>query len=131
VYKRGYAIAIKQKFYNPVDRGMWYFAHEIRFTNISHFANIGLMQLPGTLFTVSASEQRAEYGVLLGTRLMQNNRGDGLTIDGFVGYAAGYRFFDADPNFESAFRSLNQRKFSSTLRFGFTIGYSLSFDGRR
>jgi antitoxin component YwqK of YwqJK toxin-antitoxin module len=131
VFQRGYAIAIKQKFYNPVSTGMWYFAHEIRFTNLSHFANTELQQLPGSVFTVSASEQRAEYGIVVGLRLMQNHRGDGWTVDGFAGYDAGYRFFDADPNFAEAFHSLQQNKFSYTFRFGFNIGYSLSFDGRR
>jgi uncharacterized protein len=131
VYDRGYAIAVKQKFYNPMNLGMWYFAHEIRFTNLSHFANIDFPQAPGNLFTATASEQRAEYGVLLGIRLMQNNRGDGFTIDANIGYGIGYRSFYAEPIFTEAFQSVNQDKFSQTFRFGLNFGYSLSFDGRR
>jgi antitoxin component YwqK of YwqJK toxin-antitoxin module len=131
VYQRGYAISIKQKFYNPMNMGMWYFAHEVRFTNLSHFSNIELPQIPGRLVTVSATEQRAEYGILLGSRFMKNNRGDGFTLDGFLGYAIGYRIFDADPNFAYAFDSVDQSPFSHTFRFGFNIGYSLSFDGKR
>lgn len=131
VFKRGYAIAIKQKFYNPMKMGMWYFAHEVRFTNLSHFANIDFPQAPGNMFTASASEQRAEYGVLLGARLMQNNRGDGFTIDANIGYGIGFRKFDAGPVFSETFQSVNQNKLSSTLRFGLNFGYSLSFDGKR
>jgi hypothetical protein len=80
---------------------------------------------------VSATEQRAEYGILLGSRFMKNNRGDGFTLDGFVGYSIGYRIFDVDPTFAYAFDSVDQSPFSHTFRFGFNIGYSLSFDGKR
>jgi len=131
VFERGYAIAIKQKFYNPIKTGMWYFAHEIRFTNLSHFANIDFPQAPGNTLTATASEQRAEYGILLGMRLMHNNRGDGFTIDANIGYGIGYRNFYTEPLFSEAFQSVNQDKLSQTFRFGLNFGYSLSFDGRR
>ena len=131
VYERGYAIAVKQKFYNPMKLGMWYFAHEVRFTNVSHFANIDLPQAPGNMISESASEQVAEYGVLLGMRLMHSNLGDGFTIDANVGYGIGYRSFYAEPFFMDAFQSVNQRKLSQTFRFGLNFGYSFSFDGRR
>lgn len=131
VFKRGYAIAIKQKFYNPIKMGMWYFAHEVRFTNLSHFANIDFPQAPGSMFTASASEQRAEYGVMLGIRLMQNNRGDGFTIDANIGYDIGYRSFYSEAIFAETFESVNQKNLSQSFRFGLNFGYSLSFDGRR
>jgi hypothetical protein len=110
---------------------MWYFAHELRFTNLSHFANVDFPQVPGSMLTASASEQRAEYGVLLGMRLMQNNRGDGFTIDANVGYGIGYRSFYAEPIFTDAFQSVNQRKLAQTFRIELNFGYSLSFDGKR
>lgn len=131
VFDRGYAIALKQKFYNPMKMGMWYFAHEIRFTNLSHFVNLDYPLSPDNRITASASEQRAEYGIMLGSRLMQRNNGDGFTIDAFVGYDIGYRIFDADPSYETDFSSVNQDKFSQTFRFGLNFGYSFSFDGRR
>ena len=131
VFDRGYAISLKQKFYNPMKTGMWYFAHEIRFTNLSHFVNINYPLSPDNLITASASEQRAEYGVLVGSRLMKRNDGDGFTIDAFIGYGIGYRIFDADPAYQDDFSSVNQDKLSQTFRFGLNFGYSLSFDGRR
>lgn len=133
VFERGYAIAIRQKFYNPMKMGMWYFAHEMRFTNVGHFSNIDFTQTTTVpvLITASSSEQKAEYGVLLGTRLMQKNNGDGFTMDAYVGYAAGYRNFDVDPSYKEVFQSVNQQKFSQTFRFGLNFGYSFSFDGRR
>ena len=131
VYQRGYAISLKQKFYNTLKTGMWYFGQELRFSNIGYFNNIYFASSPNSLITASASEQRAEYGVLLGTRLMQRNNGDGFTIDAFVAYDVGYRMFDVEPIYESAFSSINQNKFSQSFRFGLNFGYSFSFDGRR
>ncbi len=127
IYSRGYAIYVRQKFYNPLKTGMWYFAHEARFTNLGYFSNT---QLQGFPITASANEQRAEYGVTLGIRLMQHNGGDGFTIDAFAGYALGYRMFDVEPIYEEFFTTLNKDKFSQTFLFGLNFGYSFSFDGR-
>jgi len=132
VFNRGYAIAVRQKFYNPTRTGMWYFGHEFRFTNVGYFSNVALFQQsPGTIITASASEQRAEYGLLLGSRLMQRNHGDGLTIDAFIGYAVGYRMFDVEPSYSEVFRSVTQNKFSQSFQFGLNFGYAQSFDARR
>ena len=130
IFKRGYSMAIKEKFYNSLPIGMWYFAHEVRFTNVGYFANVSFVKSP-TLITASASEQRFEYGLLLGSRLMKKNNGNGFTLDAFVGYGVGYRFSDIEPVFEDVFSSLNTDKVSHTFRFGLTFGYSMSFDGRR
>ncbi len=130
IFKRGYSMAVKQKFYNSLPVGMWYFAHEVRFVNLGYFANVSFVKSP-TLITASASEQRFEYGALLGTRLMERNNGNGFTMDAFVGYGLGYRFSDIELMYEDVFRSLETDKFSHTFRFGLTFGYSMSFDGRR
>ena len=68
LYERGYSIAIKQKFYNPLKAGMWYFGQEIRFTNLGHFVNQNQVnsQNPDDIFTFNAVEQRIEWGALLG-----------------------------------------------------------------
>jgi antitoxin component YwqK of YwqJK toxin-antitoxin module len=129
IFKRGYAIALRQKFYNPLKAGMWYFAHELRFTNVGYFSNIEF-RTSGTLITVSASEQRAEYGILAGFRLMQHRKADGMTIDSFVGYGFGYRGFDVEQMVEGVFRNINQDPFSQTFRFGLNIGYCASFNKR-
>lgn len=131
VYQRGYSIALKQKFYNDMSIGMWYFGHEVRLTNISYFNNVSFPQSPNTLITVSAAEQRAEYGVMLGMRLMQRNNGDGFTIDASIGYDIGYRVFDVDPSAAQYFTSQSTNNFSHSFRFVLNFGYSVSFDGRR
>ncbi|MBK5277998.1 MAG: hypothetical protein JJE09_03940 [Bacteroidia bacterium] len=130
IFRRGYSMAIKQKFYNSLPVGMWYFAHEVRFTNLGYFANVSKTKTP-VLLTASSSEQRFEYGVLLGARLMQKNNGNGFTMDALIGYGMGYRYSDVEPIFEDVFRSLNTNPFAHTFRFGLTFGYSMSFDGSR
>lgn len=130
IFNRGYAFALREKFYNPANFGMWYFAHELRFTNMGVFANIDF-QASGNTITVTATDQRAEYGVLGGARLVQRRDGDGVTIDAYVGYGFGYRKFEvSDQMFEGVFSNIDQKNFSHTLRFGLNIGFAFSFARR-
>jgi uncharacterized protein len=132
IFQRGNAISVKQKFYNPLKTGMWYFGHQVRFTNVGHFANVDFPLAPqATKVIASASEQRAEYGVLMGIRFMKKNNGNGFTIDAFGGYNIGYRNFDTEDMYKDTFSSLNQSAFSQSINFGLNFGYSVSFDGRR
>jgi antitoxin component YwqK of YwqJK toxin-antitoxin module len=124
---RGYSVAIKQKFYNPLKIGMWYFGHELRFTNVGHFTNVMLPQFPDFYFTASGVEQRIEYGPLLGYRLLQRGNASGLTIDAFVSYNIGYRGFDVDPSYSSFFNDVERSRFSNTFHFGLNFGKSFSF----
>ncbi len=131
LFSRGYSISVRQKFYNTWKTGMWYFAQQVQLTNLSHFANIDFPQSQSTRVTATANEQRAEYGVSLGVRLMQKNDNNGFTIDIFAGYNIGYRIFDVDPIFKATFSSLNQTSLSHGACFGLNIGYAVSFDGKR
>jgi uncharacterized protein len=131
VFQRGSAISVKQKFYNPMKTGMWYFGHQVRFTNVGNFANIDFPLALQSKIIASATEQRIEYGVLAGIRLMKKNNGNGFTIDAFAGYNVGYRSFDIGDSYRDTFSSLNQSTFSQSINFGLNFGYSVSFDGRR
>lgn len=125
MYERGYTVAIKQKFYNPIRVGMWYLGHELRFTNFGHFTNVA-SQPQGDLVTVSAFEQRVEYGLMLGYRFMQRNNAKGITIDAFTSFDAGYRNVDVPNGYENLFKSVNQSNFVTSLHFGLNIGYMFS-----
>jgi antitoxin component YwqK of YwqJK toxin-antitoxin module len=129
LYERGYSIAIKQKFYNPLKVGMWYFGQEIRFTNLGHFVNQNQLnsQSPDDIFTFNAVEQRIEWGALLGYRIMRRNDAKGFTIDVFISGDIGYRAFDVDPDYQSYFADINQDKFSKTFHFGLNLGNVFSF----
>ncbi len=128
-YERGYSIAIKQKFYNPLKTGMWYFGQEIRFTNLGHFVNQTLLISPNPddVFTFNAVEQRIEWGVLLGYRIMRRNNEKGFTIDAFVSGDIGYRAFDVDPEYIDYFEDINRDKFARTFHFGLNFGNVFSY----
>ena len=133
VFERGYALAMKQKFYNPDDKyGLWYFGHEVRFTNLNHFANVNTPSSPESLVRASASERKLEYSVMLGYRLMQNTTDKGFTVDGFLSVGTGYRYFDVDDGFDQVFDELNQGNISFAFNFGVNIGYTFALArGRR
>ncbi len=77
-----------------------------------------------------ASKKKYEYGLLLGTRLMNKIDGDGFTIDAFLGYGVGYRDVKVQAGYEPAFISLDKGSFSHTFQIGLNFGYSVSFDRR-
>jgi antitoxin component YwqK of YwqJK toxin-antitoxin module len=123
-FRRGYSMAVRQKFYNPVRAGMWYFAHEIRFTNLGHFVNEEIA--PDNVITLSASEQRVQYGLLAGYRIMQRNNRKGFTLDLFVGCDIGYRNFDVSGVSQPYFVSVNQSPVAATFQGGLHIGHVFS-----
>jgi antitoxin component YwqK of YwqJK toxin-antitoxin module len=127
VFERGYAICIRQKLYNQVKAGMWYFGHEIRFTNYAHFINEPVSANIMELFTFSAAEQRIEYGPVLGYRIMKKNNAKGFTIDAFASANAGYRGFDVDNHYRSYFEDVKQTRLSTSFHFGLNFGHVFSF----
>jgi uncharacterized protein len=127
-FERGYSVAIKQKLYNPLRAGMWYFGHEIRFTNLGHFVNERPdMSRPDNIFTFNAVEQRVQWGPMIGYRIMRKNNSTGFTLDCFISADIGYRSFDVAPGRESYFDDLNQSKFATTFNFGLNLGHVFSF----
>jgi len=128
LFSRGCTIAIKQKFYNSLKMGLWYFGHEIRFTNINHFTNRLSAMNPDISFTAAALEQRIEWGPLLGYRIMRSNKSKGITADLFVSYNIGYRAFKTELMSQSYFEELNQSAFSKTLHIGLNIGHVFAFE---
>lgn len=127
LYDRGYSITVKQKLYNAMKAGMWYFGHEVRFTNVGHFTNVMFTQTPENVFTATAVEQRIEWGLLIGYRIMRHNNAAGFTIDTFFSANAGYRGFDVDENLASWFSELDQSRLSTSLHFGLNFGKVFSF----
>ncbi len=126
-FERGYAMAIRQKFYNRLKAGLWYFGQEVRFTNIGHFTNFSVNQNPDNIFTASSLEQRFQYGVLVGYRIIKRNNAPGFTLDTFIAGDLGYRNFDVDETYSQYFDELNQSKFVASFHFGLNIGHVFSF----
>ncbi|MCZ8216645.1 MAG: toxin-antitoxin system YwqK family antitoxin [Cyclobacteriaceae bacterium] len=126
-FMRGYSIGIKQKMYNPMKAGMWYFGHEIRFTNLGHFINIEWPLTPDKFSTVSSAEQRIGWGVLTGYRIMRKNNAKGFTLDVFGSFNLGYRSFVTDAQYEDLFQIIEQKPFYTSFHFGLNIGNVFSF----
>ncbi len=126
-FMRGYSVSIKQKMYNPLKAGMWYFGHEIRFTNLGHFVNIEWPLSPGKYTTASSAEQRIAWGALTGYRIMRRNNAKGFTMDVFGSVNFGYRNFVSDTQHEELFQRLEQKPFFTSFHFGLNVGNVFSF----
>ncbi|MBX2963345.1 MAG: hypothetical protein KF687_12590 [Cyclobacteriaceae bacterium] len=127
LFTRGYSIAIKQKLYNPTKAGMWYLGHQLRFSNIGHFTNVMYNSNPETIITFTAPDQRIEYGVLLGYRIIQRNNVSGFTIDLYGSANVGYRNVTVDPASANYFQEVNQSHLITGFTFGLNIGNVFSY----
>lgn len=128
VYDRGYSLAFKQKFYHDDESwGMWYFGHELRFTSVDHFANVNPLTTHPHLKSVSESEEKIEYAVFVGDRIVRESGESGITVDVFIGIGIGYRKcranYNESTNFSQLFKSLPDSKISIPLRLGINLGY--------
>lgn len=142
-YRRGFFLALKQKFYHTDTRsGMFYFGHRFGFDHVNHHANVADIDSTRTLLylpidKVIAREQRFSYSVIAGTRLMKDSdvintritkdiRSPGLTFDLFAGVGIGYRLFNKNytqGKYDQMIKKTPQTKIYFPLQFGATVGY--------
>lgn len=134
-YSRGWDLALRQKFYGQEGRaGMFYIAHEIRFTSLNHFSNISdsTDYSPPANLTLKKHETKFEYSILAGSKWMTiysdqwHKSSIGLTIDAFIGLGIGYRLLDdkyeSKPQYDSVFGDVNTSKFAISPRIGINVG---------
>jgi len=128
-YSRGFSLGLKQKFYQADgDWGMFYVAHEIRFTGINHQANI--LDLNLSRLTIRATETRYEYSFMAGTRILDDpsRKTRKLTLDAFAGADIAYRHYSPQwsnrPEWDAIFSEVPKRNFLLTLRLGVMLGYT-------
>ena len=118
----GFSASIRQKFYNSeLKFGVPYFGHEHRYTYRAFSTTLQDAKVNG------AWESKYEYAGLVGIRYFKNRRENGFTVDGFVGFALGYRDYrqsyepsgtDGDP-----FAGINQNNFAYSIRIGVNLGF--------
>lgn len=135
-YKRGFSLALKQKFYHPdVNIGMLYFGHEVRFSSLGHRANVNTAgdEEPAAIETIGAEDTRMEYSILFGNRWINFfgekwiNEEDkiGVTLDIYGGIGIGYRSYKAnyaESQYGAVFEDVNKKKLAIPLRFGVNLG---------
>lgn len=137
LYRRGASVFIKQKFYQPDhDRGMFYFAHEIRYTRMNYFNKIIDSTVAVDPITLSKAENKVEYSVLIGNRIVRDSRKEGFTMDLFIGIGLGYR--DTNNSWEEHneyedkyFQGVNDHFYAIPFRFGVNIGYVFKNQGKK
>ena len=135
-YKRGFSIALRQKFYHPDEIfGMFYFGHEIRFSSVNHLANISGNGSGFYYNTIDANENTFEYSILVGNRIIKffgekwMNEADksGFTVDIYGGLGIGYRNYKKNypdnSDYDQIFKEIDQGKLTVPVRFGINIGY--------
>ena len=134
-YRRGFDVALRQKFYHPEGNyGMFYFAHEMRMTMLDHNSNVldSTAAQDITHKRIRLHETKFEYSILIGDRFMtlygerMSRNSIGVTIDGFVGFGVGYRLTDKkyvkNPAYDQIFEDVNQSKISIAPRIGINVG---------
>lgn len=129
LYKRGFDVRFRQKFYQKDQRlGMMYFGHELSFSSFNHSANIQDPGLPNGSFSIDAKENRYEYTVIVGNRMMKFAGKPGVTLDMFAGLGLGYRDywekFPPEDAFKEIFSDVRKPKLSVPFRLGINIGYA-------
>jgi len=137
VYNRGLYVAIRQKYYHPQNKiGSFYFGQEARVTFVTHNSNVAdstvITQPPYELVKINTNETRLEYAPFVGNRWIHffgeryNNKSVGISIDAFLGFGFGYRFYKKDyaenSAYDEVFGDVNDSKFLISPRVGFSVG---------
>ena len=86
--------------------------------------------------SLSKNENKIEYSVLVGNRVMRDSRKEGFTMDIFIGIGVGYRdihnSWQGHSNYENVyFHDVKNRFFTIPFRFGVNIGYVFKNQGKK
>jgi hypothetical protein len=78
-------------------------------------------------FTLKSEENRFEYGLFIGDRMINDAGRGGLTLDFWAGFAVGYRDYhkkypETIEN-EIIFNDVNSDPFSMRVLFGLNLGF--------
>ncbi|MDB5256122.1 MAG: hypothetical protein JWM14_817 [Chitinophagaceae bacterium] len=126
----GYQLYVRQKFYQKdQDYGMFYFAHELRYTSTVYSVNVmDTIMIPHQEVSLDLTERTFEYSVLVGDRLIKDAHKKGFTLDIYIGLGIGYRMMERNwPEenkiYKNAFSSVSSGSIKVPFRLGFTIGY--------
>ncbi len=137
VFSRGLSVHVRQKFYQPDrDNGMFYFAHEFRYSRSNYYNKIIDSSISLNPITISKTENKVEYSVIGGNRVIRDSKKEGWTLDVFFGLGIGYRdihnsWKEHQEYEENYFKDVKDRFFTIPLRFGLNIGYVFKNQGKR
>jgi hypothetical protein len=122
----GFGFSLRQRFYHKDTKfGMPYFGHSISYTNVNRFKYYE----DNTQTDVVSAElnvQGIRYGLLVGSRILQNLNGNGFTFDINVGINFNYYFYGEVKNegeIETIFDDLINNSFKVQPIVGLSFGY--------
>lgn len=130
ILDRGFSASIKQKFYQrDQDIGMFYFAHEVRFSRIGSSVRFLDSTDNGQRRSIQQTQHLFEYSILVGDRIMGDATKRGWTVDIFAGVGVGFRLsqqsWDVKNKYYSSMMPNAKTSFLSLpFRFGVNIGYA-------
>jgi len=135
-YRRGMSVNVRQKFYQPdKDKGMFYFAHEVRYTRMTYSNKIVDSVVNYSPIELTKTENKIEYSVLLGNRITNDSKKEGFTMDIFLGIGVGYRNisnnWDGNPEYDDLyFGTVKSQFYTIPIRFGVNVGYVFKNQGK-
>ncbi len=123
---QGFGISFRQRFYHKDSKlGMPYFGHSINYQNIDHIKYY-TNAVNDNESEASINQQSVRYGVLVGTRILQNLNDSGFTFDINLGVNLGYNFYKEISNTGSQtdiFKSMKAQYFKVSPIVGLSFGY--------
>ncbi len=131
VYYFGTELYVRQKFYQKdQEYGMLYFGHELRY-GYYNYENDYIdftVPVPADPVHLQQIQNRFEYAILVGDRVMLDQRKKGWTFDIYAGIGIGYRtisnnWHGNNDKYSDAFTGVYSKSFAVPFRFGFMIGY--------
>ena len=127
---RGWEAKFRQKLYSDDGAfGMFYFGHEVGYSQRDHSARAidSTLVVPRQV-NMALSEERLQYGLIVGNRWMRNGPDAGFTVDAYIGIGVGWRWLtdrqEATMASDLIFGDVNRDKNFFPVLFGIQIGFA-------
>lgn len=122
----GFGFSFRQRFYHKDSNfGMPYFGHSISYTHVNHF-KMYQNQHNNEETRARLDSRSVRYGVLVGSRILQNLNDSGFTFDINAGVNFTYYFFGDETNIgdqPNIFNERKSKKFKLQPIIGLSFGY--------
>ncbi|MBK6264668.1 toxin-antitoxin system YwqK family antitoxin [Marivirga sp. S37H4] len=122
----GYGFSFRQRFYHKDSKfGVPYFGHSVSYTNVNHL-KLYESSNNGSEIKAQIQAQGVRYGLLVGSRILQNLNDSGFTFDINAGINFNYYFYGNENNTAdqpNIFEELKNKKFILQPIVGLSFGY--------
>jgi len=123
----GFGFSFRQRFYHKDSKfGMPYFGHSISYTNVNRFKFYENSDDQNEVLSAEMNAQGIRYGLLVGSRILQNLNDNGFTFDINLGINFNYYFFGDIKNEgqqTAIFADITDQPFRVQPIVGISFGY--------